>query len=151
MFVVASTKGLCLLEFVDRKMLQTEVRDLSRFFKAPIIAGENVYTQQAETEVGEYFRGTRKEFSVPLDSPGTEFQKTVWKALQNIPYGTTVSYETIARAIGSEHSVRAVGTANGANRIAIIVPCHRVIRKDGTLGGYGGGLERKRWLLEHES
>ena len=87
---------------------------------------------------------------IEVDSGGTEFQRTVWSALREIPAGTTASYREIANAVGFARAVRAVGTANGANRVGIVIPCHRVVRADGRLGGYGGGLHRKRWLLDHE-
>jgi methylated-DNA-[protein]-cysteine S-methyltransferase len=88
--------------------------------------------------------------SIEVDAAGTPFQRAVWAALRRIPAGTTVSYAQLAREIGAPAAVRAVGTANGQNPVAVVVPCHRVIRSDGTLGGYGGGLDRKRWLLAHE-
>ena len=150
MFACATDEGLCLLEFVDRRMLETEFRDLQRRLKRPILAGENAIIRQAKTELAEYFAGTRQNFSVPLHTPGTEFQQQVWQALLSIPYGKTASYQEQATRIGHSKAVRAVANANGANRIAIIIPCHRVIGKDGKLVGYGGGLERKRWLLEKE-
>ena len=98
----------------------------------------------------EYFAGDRKEFSIKLQLEGTNFQKKVWNQLMKIPYGRTASYKDIAAAIKNEKAVRAVGSANGRNNIAIIIPCHRVIAHDGTLGGYGGGLWKKEWLLDHE-
>jgi methylated-DNA-[protein]-cysteine S-methyltransferase len=98
----------------------------------------------------EYFVGDRTEFSLILKLEGTAFQKSVWNQLMRIPYGKTLSYKEVAAAIGKEKAVRAVGTANGRNNIAIIIPCHRVISHDGTLGGYGGGLWKKEWLLKHE-
>ena len=115
-----------------------------------IIVGENEFTRQAERELTEYFAGKRSHFEVPLHFPGTDFQVAVWQALQSIPFGTTYSYQQIAEQVGSPKAVRAVGAANGNNRIAIIIPCHRVIGKNGKLTGYGGGLERKEWLLRHE-
>jgi methylated-DNA-[protein]-cysteine S-methyltransferase len=102
------------------------------------------------TQLAEYFRGERHEFSLKLAPEGTAFQKAVWRQLTAIPYGQTVSYLDIARLIGNEKAIRAVGAANGQNPIAIIVPCHRVIGSDGSLTGYGGGLWRKAWLLNHE-
>ena len=98
----------------------------------------------------EYFVGNRKEFALKLQLQGTSFQKSVWNQLLKIPYGKTVSYKNIAAAINNDKAVRAVGSANGRNNIAIIIPCHRVIAHDGTLGGYGGGLWKKEWLLDHE-
>lgn len=150
MFVCATEKGICLLEFVDRRMLETEFKDLQRLLKANIIAGENQHTRQAKKEISEYFEGTLKEFNVKLHTPGTAFQNTVWSALMDIPYGQTSTYQSQANSISKPDAVRAVASANGFNRVAIIVPCHRVIRKDGTLAGYGGGIERKQWLIEHE-
>ncbi len=105
---------------------------------------------QLEHELAAYFAGTLREFHVPLDLHGTIFQRRVWGELLKIPSGKTISYATLARRTGDGHAVRAVGGANGANPVAILVPCHRVIASDGTLGGYGGGVERKRWLLRHE-
>src|ERR1035438_2697706 len=101
-------------------------------------------------ELGEYFAGARREFTVPLAYPGTAFEREVWTRLLAIPYGETRSYEELARAVGRPGASRAVGTANGRNRIAILIPCHRVVNKNGELGGYGGGLWRKRLLLELE-
>ena len=102
------------------------------------------------TQLAEYFRGERREFSLKLEPEGTDFQKAVWRQLATIPYGQTVSYLDIARLIGNEKAIRAVGAANGQNPIVIVVPCHRVIGSDGKLTGYGGGLWRKAWLLNHE-
>jgi methylated-DNA-[protein]-cysteine S-methyltransferase len=98
----------------------------------------------------EYFVGNRKEFELKLQFDGTDFQKKVWNRLMKIPYGKTRSYKDVAKAVNNKRAFRAVGSANGRNNIAIIIPCHRVIAHDGTLGGYGGGLWRKEWLLEHE-
>jgi|SRR5688572_8956401 len=106
--------------------------------------------EQCIAELDEYFYSGRKFFSVELDPQGTEFQKKVWNELITIPYGRTISYETLAIRIGNIKSIRAVGLANGQNQIAIIIPCHRVIGKSGELVGYGGGLETKEWLLYHE-
>lgn len=151
MFICATEKGICLLEFVERKKLETEFKDLQRLLKASIIMGENAHIQQAKQELKEYFAGTRQQFQVPLDTPGTAFQQTAWQALTTIPYGQTVSYKEQATKIQNPKAVRAVATANGANRVAIILPCHRVVGSDGALTGYAGGLERKKWLLEHEA
>ena len=107
--------------------------------------------REARTQLGEYFAGTRTEFDLELDMRGTQFQKDVWNALLTIPYGETRSYGEIAKQIGRPDRARAVGSANGSNPISIIVPCHRVIGADGSLTGYGGGLDRKRFLLDHES
>jgi methylated-DNA-[protein]-cysteine S-methyltransferase len=97
-----------------------------------------------------YFAGARPTFDLPLDAPGSAFERRVWDALRAIPYGTTTSYGALARRLGDVKSTRAVGAANGKNPIPIIVPCHRVVGSKGELTGFGGGLDRKRWLLEHE-
>jgi AraC family transcriptional regulator of adaptative response/methylated-DNA-[protein]-cysteine methyltransferase len=151
MFICASDKGVCLLEFVDRRMLETEFKDLQKLLQANIIAGENKHIKQAKKEISEYFNGTRTTFDVALDTPGTEFQNSVWACLHSIGYAQTCSYQQQAQKINNPKAVRAVASANGCNRIAIIIPCHRVIGKNGKLTGYGGGLERKRWLIEHEN
>jgi len=150
MFAVAGENGLCMLEFTDRRMLEREFKDLCKRLNAVILPGENPYLDQVQTELQEYFCGTRKVFSIPLETPGTDFRKSVWEGLRNIPYGETRSYKDQAIALGKESAVRAVASANGHNRIAIIIPCHRVIGSDGKLVGYGGGLHRKKWLLEFE-
>ena len=150
MIAGAVEEGICLLEFSDRRMLNTEYKDLARYFKTTIIGGENRHFKSLRIQLGEYFKGTRKEFSVALATPGTPFQQAVWKELMNIPYGTTRSYMEQSIALGKPESIRAVANANGMNRVSIIIPCHRVIGSDGQLTGYGGGLKRKRWLLDHE-
>jgi len=101
-------------------------------------------------QIDEYFKGRRKEFFLNLQPSGTDFQRSVWRRLERIPYGETVSYSEIADAIGKPKACRAVGSANGSNPIALVIPCHRVIGSDGSLTGYGGGLWRKEWLLRHE-
>lgn len=150
MVTVASPTGICLLEYGDRRMLETEFLDLQHRLNAVILPGSNELTEELIKEITEYFEGTRQHFDVPLHTPGTDFQNKVWSTLREIPYGETVSYQEIARHIGNPKAVRAVGTANGMNRIAIVIPCHRVIGADGKLTGYGGGLWRKDWLIEHE-
>lgn len=150
MFVCATERGVCLLEFTDRRMLETEFRDLQRLLKARIMAGKNSHTRQAEREIHEYFSGTRQHFDLTLDAPGTDFQRAVWQALRDVPYGQTSYYQSLARQIEKPAAVRAVAAANGANRIAIVIPCHRIIGKEGAMTGYGGGIARKEWLIEHE-
>ena len=104
----------------------------------------------AVDQLGEYFAGTRQTFDFPMTPVGTAFQQTVWRALQTVPFGTTVSYLLLSRQLGDEKAIRAVAAANGRNPLWIVVPCHRIIGSDGSLTGYAGGLWRKRWLLEHE-
>ncbi|QHS63512.1 methylated-DNA--[protein]-cysteine S-methyltransferase [Chitinophaga agri] len=106
--------------------------------------------RQCMEEMNEYFAGSLRAFTFPVAQPGTAFQQSVWQQLMTIPYGQTISYLQLAKRINNPKSIRAVGTTNGKNRIAIVVPCHRVIGSDGTLTGYAGGLWRKKWLLEHE-
>lgn len=150
MLAVASDAGLVLLEFVDRRALESELKDLRREFSAVIVPGDHVVLDRAARELAEYFAGSRTTFGVPLDPRGSAFEHRVWRALQAIPFGQTSSYAAIAAALGNASASRAIGRANGRNRIAILIPCHRVIRSDGELCGYGGGLWRKRWLLSHE-
>ena len=150
MFACATSKGVCLFEFSNRKMLETEFKDLRKRLNAVILPGPNKHLTQLEKEVTEYFDGKRKQFTLLLDTPGTEFQNQVWQVLHEIPYGQTRSYQQQAVLLNNPKAVRAVASANGHNRIAIIIPCHRVIGKNGQLTGYGGGLERKKWLLEFE-
>ncbi|MEL6590730.1 MAG: methylated-DNA--[protein]-cysteine S-methyltransferase [Bacteroidota bacterium] len=150
MFVCSAERGICLLEFVERDILEKEFAALQKHFQAPILVGENTHTRQLKSELAEYFAGERTEFSVPLQMVGTDFQRSIWQALLEVPYGETTSYGALAEQINNPKAVRAVGAANGANRIAIVIPCHRIIGKNGKLTGYAGGLERKEWLLEME-
>jgi len=151
MFCCATEQGICLLEFTDRRMLETEFKDLCHRLNAVILPGHNPHLEQVQSEINEYFSAKRRVFNVPLHTPGTDFQQQVWTILQDIPYGTTRSYAQQAIAVGNPKAIRAVGSANGKNRVGIIIPCHRVIASDGKLAGYGGGLHRKRWLLDFES
>ncbi|WP_143164186.1 bifunctional transcriptional activator/DNA repair enzyme AdaA [Hymenobacter daecheongensis] len=150
MLACGTEQGICLLEFTDRRMLETELKDLTRRLNATIVQSDNPHFALLRTQLTEYFAGHRQQFSVPLHAPGTAFQQAVWQELGRIPYGTTRSYGQQAATLGRPSAVRAVATANGMNRIAILVPCHRVIGADGHLTGYAGGLWRKQWLLELE-
>jgi AraC family transcriptional regulator, regulatory protein of adaptative response / methylated-DNA-[protein]-cysteine methyltransferase len=150
MMAAATERGLCLLEFTDRRMLETELQHLKKALNAVLIVGRHEHTDQARTELSEYFEGKRQAFAIPLDNPGSDFQRSVWDALKQIPYGETRSYKEQSELLGSPLAIRAVARANGMNRIAIVIPCHRVIASDGGLQGYAGGLPRKQWLLEHE-
>ena len=147
MYACATNKGICLLEFDDRKKLDVQFKNLG----GTIENGESPFFLQLRKELEEYFNKERTEFTVPLDFVGTDFQKQVWAELVKVPNGKTVSYKQLAKNIGDEKAVRAVANANAMNKIAIIVPCHRVIGSDGSLTGYAGGLDRKRQLLELES
>ena len=146
----ATDDGVCLLEFADRRMLEGQLRTVARHFNAPVVPGRNEHLDRLEDELNAYFDGTLRAFEGPLIDPGTPFQRRVWERLREIPYGETRSYQEIAEALGDPRAVRAVGRANGLNRIAIVIPCHRVVNKDGRLGGYGGGLHRKQFLLDLE-
>jgi AraC family transcriptional regulator, regulatory protein of adaptative response / methylated-DNA-[protein]-cysteine methyltransferase len=150
MLVGATNDAVCLLEFVDRRMLQTQIRRLAGRLDCAFAPGTNPVIDLAVDELEAYFAGTLHRFTMPIHTPGTDFQAAVWNRLLEIPYGTTVSYSDVARALGRASAVRAVARANGDNRIAIVVPCHRVVGSDGRLTGYGGGLWRKQKLLDHE-
>jgi AraC family transcriptional regulator of adaptative response/methylated-DNA-[protein]-cysteine methyltransferase len=148
--LAATDQAICLLEFSDRRALETQFREIRRRFGAAIVPGRNELIDQLKEQLRLYFAGALREFRVPLDTRGSPFQTRVWKQLQRIPYGKTLSYEGLAEKIGSPRGQRAVGRANGQNRIAIVIPCHRVVNKGGQLGGYGGGLWRKKYLLDLE-
>ena len=150
MLAASVASGICLLEFTDRRGLETELIDIQKRFQATIVTAENQHIIQLRKELEEYFKGNRKQFDVPLSPAGTDFQQSVWQQLLTIDYGQTRSYKEQAEALGNVKAVRAVATANGANKIAIVIPCHRVIGSDGSLTGYAGGLPRKQKLLELE-
>lgn len=143
-------EALHLLEFTDRRMLESQIGRLRRRLGAVFVPDTAELTERLRAELGGYFAGTRTAFDLPLDPVGSGFQHEVWARLAEIPYGETRSYADIAAAVGRPNAVRAVGTANGANPIAVVVPCHRVVASDGSLSGYGGGVWRKRRLLELE-
>ena len=146
----ADDRGVCLLEFSDRRVLEAQLANLRGRLGRPVAPGENTLLARLRSELAEYFAGRRRAFELPLHAPGTPFQERVWSELLLIPYGEVRSYEEIARRIGAPKAVRAVGRANGMNRIAIVIPCHRVVGKDGSPVGYGGGVRRKEWLLNLE-
>jgi len=146
----AIDEGICLLEFQDRQVVNDVAQSLSNQFTEQTSERAYQHLAQLEQELHEYFKRTRKEFSVPLVPTGTGFQKTVWSALQSIPYGSTRTYLQQAKLIHHPDALRAVAAANGANHIAILIPCHRVVSSNGELTGYAGGLWRKRWLLDWE-
>lgn len=150
MLAAVSNQAVCELEFADRRGLERSYAEMRRRFQLPVVPGENAVTKQLQGELQDYFDGTRRSFTVPTALRGTDFQRKVWRELQRIPFGRTVSYETVAKRIGAPSATRAVARANGSNRLYLLVPCHRVISKDGALSGYGGGVWRKRLLLELE-
>jgi AraC family transcriptional regulator, regulatory protein of adaptative response / methylated-DNA-[protein]-cysteine methyltransferase len=147
----ATAKGLCLFEFSDRGGLDRIAARVLRRYRSALTPGDSTHIDQAVAEMTEYFRGSRKSFDVPLDVDGTPFELKVWKELLCIPYGETRTYGQLAANLGKPGAARAVGRANGANYVAVIIPCHRVIEEGGGLRGYGGGLWRKRYLLDLES
>jgi AraC family transcriptional regulator of adaptative response/methylated-DNA-[protein]-cysteine methyltransferase len=147
---LADDDGLHVFDWVDRRGLEREILRLRQRTRFAIVPGDHPVLDQAEREIGEYFAGKRKSFNLPLAPRGTDFQRRVWDALLCIPPGETRSYAAIARSIGQQEGVRAVARAIGDNYRGIIIPCHRVIGSDGSLTGYGGGLARKQWLLDHE-
>lgn len=150
MFAATTDEGLCLLEFTDRRMLETQFDRLKRYVGEPLLTGQHPLFKELNQQLTAYFAGELQHFSIPLDMRGTAFQQQVWQQLLSIPYGQTKSYQQQAEALGNPAAVRAVARANGDNRIAIIIPCHRVIGKNGQLTGYGGGIWRKQKLLEIE-
>ncbi|MDP8171093.1 methylated-DNA--[protein]-cysteine S-methyltransferase [Pasteurella skyensis] len=141
---------ICILDFCYRKMRQTVDNRIKKYLNADFVEQENDVISQTKKQIDEYLQGQRTAFDVPLLFLGTDFQKQVWNALMTIPYGKMVSYLDVATKINHPKAVRAVASANGANAIALIVPCHRVIESNGNLGGYGGGLPVKKRLLKLE-
>jgi AraC family transcriptional regulator of adaptative response/methylated-DNA-[protein]-cysteine methyltransferase len=150
MLAAATETSLCLLEFTDRRMLETQLRRVRALLKCNFLPVPNDVLLETERQLQRYFEGTLSTFTIPLELVGTEFQRSAWTGLLEIPPGETRSYAEQASRLGKPSAVRAVARANGDNRIAIIVPCHRVVGSDGRLTGYGGGLWRKKFLLEHE-
>ena len=151
MLAAATETQLVLFEFPHRRMINTQLDRVRRLTGCEPTPGESPVFGELRTQLAEYFAGQRRNFTVPFDARGTPFQMRVWSALQRIPCGTTTSYGRLAEAIGQPNAVRAVASANGDNRIAIYIPCHRVIGTNGELVGYGGGLARKKKLLDLEA
>jgi len=150
MLAAATREALVLLEFVDRRMLPNQVRRIRERLGAVFVPGTNAVLARTSDQLSRYFAGSLRDFDLAIETPGTTFQRSVWDELRRIPYAETRSYVDLARAVGRPAAVRAVGTANGANALAIVVPCHRVVGADGALVGYGGGLWRKQRLLDLE-
>ena len=146
----ATDEQIVLLEFGDRRMLATQLKTLVKRLGCPVVPGSNDVIENMREELRQYFNRNLSTFETPIHYPGTEFQVETWKRLLEIPHGETRSYQDIANELGKPSAVRAVARANGSNRIAIVIPCHRVIGSDGSLTGYGGGLWRKKRLLELE-
>lgn len=149
MLAIKSEKGLCMLEFFDGKSTEKQLKEIENL--GEILEKDDDILNRLENELNDYFEGNLKVFTIPLDLIGTDFQKKVWNELIKIPFGETRSYKDQSIAVGDLLAIRAVANANGKNKIAIIVPCHRVIGSDGSLTGYAGGKKRKQFLLELES
>lgn len=150
MQAVADEEFLYLLEFSDHSCLKQKLAKLQLQTNKNIVPGKCPPIYQIDEELKKYFEGSLKEFITSLHLLGSHFQKLVWSELKGIPYGQTKSYASQAVAIKRQKAVRAVANANGANNMAIVIPCHRVINTNGNLGGYGGGIARKKWLIEFE-
>jgi AraC family transcriptional regulator of adaptative response/methylated-DNA-[protein]-cysteine methyltransferase len=151
MLAGATERGVCFLEFLGGRRFEIQARRLCAALGAELVPGWNRHIDELNKQLAEYFAGRRTRFDLPLVLAGTPFQRKAWRALLAIPYGSTRSYGEQAARMGRPAAVRAVARANGANRISIVIPCHRVIGADGALTGYGGGLRRKRRLLDLES
>jgi AraC family transcriptional regulator of adaptative response/methylated-DNA-[protein]-cysteine methyltransferase len=146
----ATARGVCFLEFADRPAFERQLAVLRKRLGTTIVPGRNEHIDRLADELSRYFAGKLTRFTVPLVVPGTAFQRSVWERLLRIPFGRTTSYGKLAEELGRPGAQRAVGRANGDNRVAIVIPCHRVVQKNGELRGYGGGLWRKKFLLDHE-
>ena len=147
MIAIANDQALHLLEFSDQKGLEKMIKLMQG---TEIIKERNQIIDSIESEINLYFQGSLKEFKTPIELTGTPFQKSVWETLIPIPYAQTRSYLEQAKIIENPSAYRAVANANSANKLAMIIPCHRIIHKNGDLGGYAGGVTRKKWLIEHE-
>ena len=150
MLAITDKNFLYFLKFIDQSNLKQEIESLRIKIKATIIPGRTPITDQIEVELQKYFEGSLKDFKTPIYCLGSTFQQLVWSELMRIPYGQTTSYSNQAKSIGKETAYRAVANANAANQIYIVIPCHRIIKNNSKLGGYGGGIHRKQWLIAHE-
>lgn len=151
MLAIANNESLLLLEFLDKKNLEKEIKEMEEKTNASVLPGTAAPLDSIEFELKVYFNGKLKEFKTPVAFFGTDFQQSVWEELRKIPFGETCSYADLAKKIGKPTAFRAVANANGANKLSIIVPCHRVINTNGKLGGYAGGIMRKDKLITLES
>ncbi len=147
---MSESRGLVLLEFADRPALPDEIDELRARYGYTVVPGRDAHLTAIEAELRDYFAGTLRQFTVPLFAPGSPFEQSVWRTLREIPFGAVRTYGELARHLDNPRAARAVGWANGRNRLAIVIPCHRVCGANGELVGYGGGRARKQWLLDHE-
>jgi AraC family transcriptional regulator of adaptative response/methylated-DNA-[protein]-cysteine methyltransferase len=150
MTIGATDAAVVLADFSDRPIMPAQQATVRRRF-GPMVKGDSSLLHEAERQLHEYFAGARREFDLPIDAPGSHFQERVWSELRRIPFGRTISYRELAERTDAGAAWRAVGRANGSNRLAVVIPCHRVIATGGGLGGYGGGLAAKRFLLDLEA
>jgi AraC family transcriptional regulator of adaptative response/methylated-DNA-[protein]-cysteine methyltransferase len=156
MHLMAADEGLCLVQFLDGSATDAAVqadvgrRRMARLLGRPVESGAHPLLDEARRQLAEYMAGTRRAFDIPVLMPGTPFEQRVWAVLRSIPHGSTQTYAQVARAAGSPGASRATGSANGRNRVAVIVPCHRVIQAHGGIGGFSAGVWRKQWLLDLE-
>ena len=150
MLAGATDRAIVLCDFAERPMIATQLAAIRRRI-GPTVEGASPLLERLEEQLAEYFSGTRRDFDLPIEVPGSAFQERVWTELRLIPYGETISYRQLAERVGAPNAYRAVGMANGSNRVPIVVPCHRVVAANGGLGGYGGGLAAKRRLLDLEA
>lgn len=150
MLAASSEKGICMLEFVNRIRFEAEILSLQKLLGAVMHPGTNSHLEMLESELKQYFLGNLKGFSVPLDIPGTDFSLSVWTFLKTVPYGSRLSYKRQSEMMGQPKAIRAIASTNGRNRIAIVIPCHRIIGHNGSMTGYAGGIDKKMWLLKFE-
>lgn len=151
MYGGTTDQGICFIEFIDRVKLEAELVRLGKELDAALEPGEHPFLDQLEKELGEYFEKKRTHFDVPLHLTGTEFQRSVWSALLEIPYGKTLTYKQQAIQMGQLPAIRAIAATNGQNKHAIVIPCHRVVGSNGDLTGYAAGIAKKAWLLDFET
>lgn len=150
MLAVAHDEALVLLEFTDNENIEKDISQVEEFFQTKIEEGENLILKQISAEIEDYFKHPTTNFTTPVEMIGTDFQKSVWAELRNIQSGNITSYSELAEKLDNPNAARAVGNAINANKLSIIVPCHRVLTKDMEIGGYNSGENRKNWLLQHE-
>lgn len=150
LLVIGDEKSLYFLDFIDQSFLDEKLDRFQKLNRVNLRLGTNSILEQTQIELESYFKGTLKTFTVPIQLNGTGFQEKVWKELRKLPFGQTLSYSSLAFLVNSRLACRSVGQANHHNPVIIIIPCHRIIQKNGHLGGYGSGLEKKQWLLDHE-
>ena len=151
MFCAATSNGICILSFFTQKNLEKQIQKVQKIFNAEVLPAHNKYFECLQKELNKYFEGELLDFKTPLQLVGTPFQQDVWKILMKVPYGETISYKEQASLLKKPNASRAVANANAQNMISIIIPCHRIIQSNGSLGGYAGGIDKKQELLKLEN